>query len=42
MGRQAVGMMYPVWAPLTSHTDGAMPVYGTGRIIKEAVTANVT
>lgn len=42
MGRQAVGMMYPVWAPLTSHTDGSMPVYGTGRIIKEAVTANVT
>ena len=42
MGRQAVGMMYPVWAPLTGHTDGSMPTYGTGRVIKEAVQANVT
>lgn len=42
MGRQAVGMMYPVWAPLTAHTDGSMPTYGTGRVIMEARTANVT
>lgn len=42
MSRPNVGMMYPVWAPLSSHTDGSMPVYGTGRVIMEARTANVT
>ena len=36
MGRPNVGMMYPVFAPLTSHTDGSMPVYGTGVVIQEA------
>jgi len=41
MGRQNVGMMYPVWAPLTSHTEGSMPVYGTGRVIMEARTATI-
>jgi hypothetical protein len=37
-----VGMMYPVFAPLVSHEDGAMPNYGTGRVIHEARTATVT
>lgn len=37
-----VGMMYPVFAPLVSHEDGAMPSYGTGRVIHEARTATVT
>ena len=42
MANPNVGMMYPVWAPLTSHTDGSMPVYGTGRVIQEARNANIS
>lgn len=42
MGRPNVGMMYPVWMPLQSHTPGSMPVYGAGRVIQEARRANVT
>lgn len=38
MGRQVVGMMHPVWAPMTAHTEGAMPTYGTGILICEART----
>ena len=30
MANANVGMMYPVFAPLTTHTDGSMPTYGTG------------
>lgn len=41
MGKQSVGMMYPVWAPFESHTAGSMPTYGTGRVIMEARTADV-
>lgn len=36
MARPNVGMMYPVFAPLASHTDGSMPTYGTGVVIQEA------
>ncbi len=36
MSRPNVGMMYPVFAPLVSHTDGSMPTYGTGVVIQEA------
>lgn len=35
------GMMYPVFAPLNSHQDGHMPVYGTGHVIHEARLATV-
>ena len=42
MANPNVGMMYPVWAPLTAHTEGAMPTYGTGRILQEARNATVT
>ncbi|MBR3000150.1 MAG: hypothetical protein IKF39_04055 [Oscillospiraceae bacterium] len=42
MANPNVGMMYPVWAPLTAHTDGSMPTYGTGRVIQEARNATVT
>ena len=35
----SVGMIYPVWAPLVSHTEGSMPVYGTGRVLSEARNA---
>ena len=42
MSNPNVGMMYPVWAPLTAHTEGAMPTYGTGRVIQEARNATVT
>ena len=36
------GMLYPVFAPLNSHQDGQMPVYGTGHVIHEARVATVT
>ena len=42
MARPNVGMMYPVFAPLTSHTDGSMPVYGTGVVIQEARNCTIT
>jgi len=42
MANPNVGMMYPVWAPITTHTDGSMPTYGTGRVIQEARNATVT
>lgn len=37
-----VGMMYPVWAPISACVDGSMPTYGTGRVVQEARSANVT
>lgn len=36
MANPNVGMMYPVFAPIASHTDGSMPTYGTGVVIQEA------
>lgn len=44
MARPNVGMMYPVFAKMTGHTDGSMPTYGTGRVIQEArnCTINMT
>ena len=42
MANPNVGMMYPVFAPITAHTDGSMPTYGTGRVVQEARNANVT
>ena len=42
MANPNVGMMYPVFAPLVSHTEGSMPTYGTGRVIQEARNANIT
>ena len=42
MAYASVGMMYPVWAELNSHTDGSMPNYKTGRVIQEARNASVT
>lgn len=44
MSYASVGMMYPVFAPLQSHTDGSMPTYGTGIVLGEAreVTINKT
>ena len=41
MANPNVGMMFPVWAPLVSHTDGSMPSYGTGRVLQEARNASV-
>ena len=41
MANPNVGMMYPVWAPLTAHTEGSMPTYGTGRVLQEARNATV-
>ena len=37
-----VGMMYPVFAKLNSHTDGSMPTYGNGVVIQEARNATVS
>ena len=42
MANPNVGMLYPVWAPLTAHTDGSMPTYGTGRVLQEARNATVS
>ena len=42
MANPNVGMMYPVFAPLVSHTEGSMPTYGTGRVIQEARNATIT
>ena len=42
MANPNVGMMYPVFAPLVSHTDGSMPTYGAGRVIQEARNATIT
>ena len=42
MANPNVGMMYPVFAPLTTHTDGSMPTYGAGSVIQEARNATVT
>ena len=36
------GFMYPVFAKLTSHQDGQMPVYDTGHVIHEARVATIT
>ena len=41
MANANVGMMYPVFAPLTAHTDGSMPTYGTGHVIQEARNCTV-
>ena len=41
MANPNVGMLYPVWAPMTAHTDGSMPTYGTGRVLQEARNATV-
>ena len=42
MANPNVGLMYPVFAPITSQVDGSMPVYGTGSVIQEARNANIT
>ena len=41
MANPNVGMMYPVWAPLATHTDGSMPTYSSGTVIQEARNATV-
>ena len=41
MATPNVGMMYPVFAPISAHTDGSMPTYGTGFVIQEARNATV-
>lgn len=42
MANASIGMLYPVFAPLDTHTDGSMPNYKTGRVIQEARGASVT
>ena len=42
MANPNVGMMYPVFAPLVSHTDGSLPTYGNGVVIHEARTCTIT
>lgn len=41
MARPNVGMMYPVFAPIESHTDGSLPTYGSGVVIQEARNATI-
>ena len=42
MSYASVGMMYPVFAPLVSHTDGSMPTYGNGIVLCEAREVTIT
>ena len=42
MANANVGMMYPVFAPISAHTDGSMPTYGNGVVIQEARNCNIT
>ncbi len=42
MANPNVGMMYPVFAPIVSHTDGSMPTYGTGVVIQEARNCTIS
>ena len=42
MANPNVGMMYPVFAKITSHTDGSLPTYGNGVVIHEARNATIT
>ena len=42
MANPNVGMMYPVFAKIESHTDGSMPTYGAGVVIHEARNCNIT
>ena len=42
MSYASVGMMYPVFAQLQSHTAGSMPTYGAGRVLQEARVATIT
>lgn len=37
-----VGMRYPVWARLESHNEGQEPSYGTGLVISESISADIT
>ena len=42
MANPNVGMMYPVFAKINSHTDGSLPTYGSGVVIQEARNATIT
>ena len=42
MANPNVGMMYPVFAKITTHTDGSLPTYGAGVVIHEARNATIT
>ena len=42
MANPNVGMMYPVFAKITAHTDGSLPTYGNGVVIQEARNATIT
>ena len=42
MANANVGMMYPVFAPISAHTEGSMPTYGTGVVIHEARNCNIS
>lgn len=37
-----VGMVYPVYAPVTAYTPGTSVTYGNGGVVAEAVSANVS
>ena len=37
-----VGMLYPVYAPVATYTPGTGITYGTGGVVAEAVSANIS
>ena len=41
MARPNVGMMYPVFAPITAYTEGSLPTYSNGTVIQEARNCTV-
>ena len=41
MARPNVGMMYPVFAKITAHTEGSLPTYANGVAIQEARNCTV-
>lgn len=42
MANPNVGLMYPVFAPITGQVDGSMPTYGSGHALQEARNVNIT
>ena len=42
MSLATVGVLYPVFSPLNTHTEGSMPTYGTGVVLNELREVTVT
>lgn len=38
----AIGLLYPMYAPITAETSGQALTYGTGKILQYGIAANIT